>query len=525
MSNVIVIADRFELGLRIGAGGTGAVHAGMDRQTGEKVAVKILRSDLVADMPQLLERFRLEGDVLRRMNHPNIVKVLATADEGGQHYIVMEYVAGGSLADLLKREPKQPVEHVAALGLEVSDALSRAHHLNIIHRDIKPANILLAEDGTPRLTDFGLARIGNVPGVTAVGTILGTLQYLSPEAVDYQPPDERTDIWSFGVVLHEMLAGQRPFDGDTPSEIISALRNQPVPELEWFRDDVPPALAQLIRRMLMKDRPARIASARVVGAELEAIQRGMQQPVLKGTAEVPNGQPHAQPAPRIRVLLADDHAIVRQGLRTFLEVQDDMEVVGEAANGAEAVEMSNRLKPDVVLLDLVMPQMDGITATEQIVAANPQARVIILTSFGEDSKIFPAIRAGALGYLLKDIPPNDLVKAVREAYQGKVQLNPDVARKLMLAVASPEQPAPAQPAPAQPVDPDALTARERDVLGQIALGLNNREIAAKMMISEKTVKTHVSNILAKLRLDDRTQAAIYAIKHGITADPGGTASS
>ena len=518
MSNTTVIANRFELGARIGAGATGTVHAGLDRQTGEKVAIKILRSDLAADMPELLERFRREGDVLRRMNHPNIVKVLASVDENGQHYIVMEHVSGGSLADLLKREPRQPVERVIALGLELSDALSRAHHLNIIHRDIKPANILLAEDGTPRLTDFGLARIGNVPAVTAAGAVLGTLQYLSPEAIEYLPPDERTDIWSFGVVLHEMLAGQRPFDGDTPSEIVWAVKNRPAPELNWFRDDVPPALVHLVRRMLVKDRPARIASARVVGVELEAIQRGAKPLVTALSVETPSSQSTAAKPDRIRVLLADDHAIVRQGLRTFLELQEDMQVVGEAANGLEAVEMVNRLNPDVVLLDLVMPTMDGIEATGQIISAHPQTHIIILTSFGEDSKVFPAIRAGAMGYLLKDIPPNDLVKAVREAHQGKVQLNPDIARKLMVAVSAPAHAAPPQPAVSKPSRVDVLTERERDVLCLIAQGLNNREIAAKMMISEKTVKTHVSNILGKLHLEDRTQAAIYAIKNGLASD-------
>ena len=227
-------------------------------------------------------------------------------------------------------------------------------------------------------------------------------------------------------------------------------------------------------------------------------------------------------AQTIRVLIVDDHAVVRQGLRTFLELQADardpaalpIEVVGEAANGVEAVSLACRLQPDVVLLDLVMPGMDGIQATPKIVAGSPRSRVIILTSFGEEDKVIPAIRAGAQGYLLKDIAPNDLVQAVRAAYLGQVQLHPDIARKLMSAVAATEAPPALQPAA-----PFAeLTEREVEVLRLIAGGLNNHEIADALVISEKTVKTHVSSILSKLHLEDRTQAAIYALRHGLAPD-------
>jgi len=221
----------------------------------------------------------------------------------------------------------------------------------------------------------------------------------------------------------------------------------------------------------------------------------------------------------IRVLIADDHAVVRQGLRTFLELHDDpsglpIEVVGEATNGAEAADLARRLQPDVILLDLVMPEMDGIQATPQIVAHSPHSRVIILTSFGEEDKVLPAIRAGAHGYLLKDISPEDLIRAVRDAYLGRAPLHPDIARKLMSAVATKEQPPAGHPL----ASPDELTAREVEVLRLIAGGLNNREIAEKLVISDKTVKTHVSSILAKLHLEDRTKAAIYAVRHGLIAD-------
>ena len=232
-------------------------------------------------------------------------------------------------------------------------------------------------------------------------------------------------------------------------------------------------------------------------------------------------QTHSTPGGKIRVLLVDDHAMVRQGLRTFLELQDGgplpIEVAGEATNGLEAVELAVRLKPDIVLLDLVMPEMDGIQATSRIVECSPNSRVIILTSFGEEERVLPAIRAGAQGYLLKDIPPNELVQAVRDAYLGKVQLHPEVARKLMGIAAAKEQP---RLNSSIETPEENLTEREREVLSLIAEGRNNREIAERLVISEKTVKTHVSNILDKLHLDDRTQAAIYALRHGLGMDKG-----
>lgn len=222
----------------------------------------------------------------------------------------------------------------------------------------------------------------------------------------------------------------------------------------------------------------------------------------------------------IRVLIVDDHEVVRQGLKTFLELHDDprfppIVVVGEAANGIEAVELSSRIQPDIVLLDLVMPEMDGISATAKIIESAPQTRVIILTSFGEEDKVVPAIKAGAQGYLLKDISPDELVQALFGAYLGEVQLHPKAAKRLMSAVSQQEF------VPSKQIkkpDFDELTKREQEVLLLIADGKNNHEIANNLVISESTVKTHVSNILSKLHLKDRTQIAIYALRHGILDD-------
>lgn len=205
----------------------------------------------------------------------------------------------------------------------------------------------------------------------------------------------------------------------------------------------------------------------------------------------------------ISVLIADDHPFVRHGLRTYLETLEDMEVMDEAADGARAVELAARLLPDVVLMDLVMPEVDGIEATRRIKAVSPATKVIVLTSFDDDEKVFPAIKAGAAGYLLKDVAPAELAEAVRKASRGEALLAPSVAARLMQEVSG-ERSA-----------PGGLTDRELEVLRLIARGLPNKQIAAELVVSEKTVKTHVSNILAKLHLADRTQAALYAVREGL----------
>jgi NarL family two-component system response regulator LiaR len=205
---------------------------------------------------------------------------------------------------------------------------------------------------------------------------------------------------------------------------------------------------------------------------------------------------------KIRVLIADDHAVVRRGLRAFLEVQDDIEVVGEASDGGDAVKLSEALSPDVVVMDLVMPQMDGVEAIRRIRAAGSAAKVIVLTSFADDQKVFAAVRAGAAGYLLKHVSPRELAEAIRTVDRGQALLDPTVAAKLMQEFAHESRPAASR----------SLTDREMDVLRLIARGRSNKEIALDLGVAEKTVKTHVSSILGKLQLADRTQAALFAVR-------------
>lgn len=231
---------------------------------------------------------------------------------------------------------------------------------------------------------------------------------------------------------------------------------------------------------------------------------------------------HETESEKIRILIVDDHQIVRQGLRTFLELQEDMAVVGEASDGQMAVEIVRQTPPDVVLMDLMMPRLDGVSATKQIMEMDVHTRVIALTSFAEDTQVFPAIQAGASGYLLKDVSPDELVDAVRATFRGEPRLHPHVAQKLMEAMRAPRPSGSdtyADSAPWSAADRGSpagdLTEREREVIRSIAQGKSNREIAGQFYISEKTVKTHISHILAKLGLKDRTQLAIFAIRNGL----------
>jgi len=208
----------------------------------------------------------------------------------------------------------------------------------------------------------------------------------------------------------------------------------------------------------------------------------------------------------IRILIADDHTLVRAGMRALLESEPGMEVIGEAADGVEAVAQAGKLEPDVILLDLVMPRKDGIQAITEICETDSDARILVLTSYTDDEKVFPAIKAGALGYLLKDSEPSELLQAIRSVHAGEPSLAPTVARKLMRELQQP---------PARPLSKHPLSEREVQVLRLVAQGMTNKEIADRLVVSERTVRAHVSNILNKLHLANRTQAALYAVREGL----------
>jgi two-component system, NarL family, response regulator LiaR len=212
--------------------------------------------------------------------------------------------------------------------------------------------------------------------------------------------------------------------------------------------------------------------------------------------------------PPIQVLIVDDHAIVRKGIRALLAEVDCIQVVGEAGNGQDAITLAEDLNPDVILMDLVMPELDGIEAIRQITSHREQARILVLTSFASDDKVFPAIKAGALGYLLKDSEPADLLQAIQQVHRGEPSLHPIIASKVLQEMQRPSR---------RPPTPDPLTDRELQVLRLVAKGLGNQEIAEQLVVTEATVRSHVSNILHKLHLANRVQATLYALQEGLTS--------
>lgn len=258
----------------LGQGGMGAVYRAVDSQTNTAVAIKVLKHDLSSNSQEMIDRFVREGETLSHLNHPNIVKLLNNIEdkeENNTRYLVMEYVEGGSLRDLMDQRKALPIKQALRIALELADALAHAHHLNIIHRDLKPANVLLTAAGSPRLTDFGVAHMLGNARLTATGMLVGTLDYLSPEACSGQVLDARSDIWSFGVLLYEMLVGERPFKGATPAGTLAAIISQPMPDPLDKQPELPDMVVDLLYRMLEKERGQRIPTMRLIAAELELV--------------------------------------------------------------------------------------------------------------------------------------------------------------------------------------------------------------------------------------------------------------
>lgn len=238
--------NRYTITARLGKGAMGTVYRATDAQTGQDAALKIIASDLALD-PAMLERFKREGEALQKLKHPNIVGFQDAFEHDEQYVIVMEYVPGGSLYELIKAGPL-PIERASQIALDLCDALIRAHRLNIIHRDIKPENVLIAEDGTPKLADFGVARLSEGTRMTRTGTKVGTPYYMAPEAWKGETIDAQADIWSLGVVMYEMLAGKVPFDGDSEFSVMTKVCTTPPPDLKKLRKEVPSGLIKIITR-------------------------------------------------------------------------------------------------------------------------------------------------------------------------------------------------------------------------------------------------------------------------------------
>jgi predicted ATPase len=272
------LVGRYEIGAIIGSGGMGTVLRARDTLNDEIVAIKQLRSEAIVRDPTLLERFAREHAALRTLNHPNIVRVIEAFEHAGDQYLVMEFVSGGSL-DVRLQAGNDPLalDYVLRVALDLADALTRVHRLDIVHRDIKPSNVLLAPDGTPRLSDFGVAQQAGYESLTGPSAIVGTLDYLCPEALTGQRLDAGADLWGMGALLFEMLTQRRPFGGDHPAAVLHAIVSSPPLDLESLCPDCPPELIDLTYRLLEKDPAQRVPSARQLGVELERIFQGLRQ--------------------------------------------------------------------------------------------------------------------------------------------------------------------------------------------------------------------------------------------------------
>jgi serine/threonine-protein kinase len=266
-----LLNNRYTITARLGKGAMGTVYRATDTQSRREVAIKVISAELAVDA-EALERFKREGEALSKLKHPNIVGFV-DAFQNEEHYvIVMEYVSGGSLYELIKTGPL-PIERACQIALDLCDALIRAHRLNIVHRDLKPENILIDEDGTPKLADFGVARLSEGTRMTRSGTQVGTPYYMSPEAWEGKTLDAQADIWSLGVVLFEMLAGQVPFGGDTGPAVMQKVFTTRAPDLRKLRAEAPPGLVKVIRHMLTREKKMRYQIMREVAVDLERVQK------------------------------------------------------------------------------------------------------------------------------------------------------------------------------------------------------------------------------------------------------------
>ena len=346
---------------------------------------------------------------------------------------------------------------------------------------------------------------------------MGTALHLAPEVISGTPPDRRADLYATGAVLYELLTGRPPFAGGDPPIVPSQVLNAPLTPPRTFNRNIPVEVERVALKRLARDPDERYASAEEALSALNAAAAAGPAQPLRATppqaypsVPAPAGQPAAG-AP-IRILLVDDQSLFRAGLRTLLSVQPDFEIVAEAENGQQALYAAEQFCPDVVLMDLRMPVLDGVAATRRLRTIRPDCRVIVLTTFDDDEYVFDALRAGALGYLLKDAAPDVLYHAIRAAARGESVLQPSVAAKVVSQFA---RMAGQQATPAAQGLVEPLSEREIEVLRVIAQGKTNKEIAAELYIAEGTVKNHVTNILGKLGVRDRTQAAIRGREMGL----------
>ncbi|MCS6871833.1 MAG: protein kinase [Anaerolineae bacterium] len=482
--------DRYLVEELIGEGATSAVYRGTDLLLKRAVAIKVLHPHVHATTRQ---RFEQEAQASAKLNHPSIMLIFDRGRDRDDYYLVVELVRGKPLYEYIPCSP----EVAARLGSQICLALDYAHRAGLIHRDIKPANIYVTPENTVKIMDFGLAIPidGSQKRLTAQGSIIGTPAYLSPEQAQGKPLDQRTDLYSLGVVLYEMVTGQLPFDADDITSIlIQQVNKAPVPPSQLVRN-LPLSLEAVILKALEKKPEQRFRTALEMAAALDEAMKSPMAGASVITAET-------RSKPRIRAVLADDHPSMRTPLAAYLELSGDIAVVGEANDGFEAIEMCRQHQPDVLLLDLNMPNLSGLDALPQIKRLNPSIKVLVLTARDETPYIMRALRSGANGYILKTATEQEVVNAVKDVFAGTTVLGQGVAERIVEGLRSMDQ-------------SDPLNEQEHAVLRCIAAGFEeNDQIAERLGIEESSVPRLLKNAIDKLGVKSRSEAALMALRAG-----------
>lgn len=494
---------RYEIRELIGEGATATVYRGIDELLGREVALKILLPHV---RNTTRERFFQEAMAAAQLNHPNIMAIYDRGDDNDRHFLVVEYVRGEALTNYIPSS----VETTVALGAQIANALHYAHEREIIHRDIKPANIMVTPEGQVKIMDLGLALPREAKRVTAPGMVIGTPAYISPEQAKGRQLDRRTDIYSLGIVLYEMVTGQLPFNADDITALLLQHVQQPPPPPRLLATQMPVALESVILKTLEKDANRRYQSANSLA---DALQAAIMNVPNTGDAALQEQRGEAGQDARItsqsarvktiRVVLADDHTLLRRTLASYLETHDDILVIAEAQDGEQALEATLSSEPDILLLDLNMPGKNGLEVLPELRAKAPQVKVLVLTGRDEDLYIMRALRSGANGYVLKSIDEQKLVDSIRQVMQGELVLGRGVAEKVVGGLLNSQG------------DPKKLSETETDIILHIAAGFENEAIGRRLGLSMTQMIETVATVMDKLGVQDRNSAALKALRTGV----------